>query len=92
MPENTICVDRTTKWGNPFVVSATMTRVEAVRLFRAMLGGYVCVSAVIKPGVQEAYQDRLSQIGELRGNNLACWCRLDQECHADILLELANGA
>ena len=27
---------------------------------------------------------------ELRGKDLACWCRLDQECHADVLLELAN--
>lgn len=28
--------------------------------------------------------------GELRGRDLACWCPLDQPCHADILLELAN--
>lgn len=28
---------------------------------------------------------------ELRGKNLACWCRLGQPCHADVLLELANG-
>ncbi len=28
---------------------------------------------------------------ELRGKNLACWCRLDQPCHADVLLELANA-
>lgn len=27
---------------------------------------------------------------ELRGHDLACWCRLDQPCHADVLLELAN--
>lgn len=27
---------------------------------------------------------------ELRGKNLACWCALDQPCHADVLLELAN--
>lgn len=26
----------------------------------------------------------------LRGKNLACWCNLDQECHADTLLDLAN--
>lgn len=26
----------------------------------------------------------------LRGANLACWCRLYQPCHADVLLELAN--
>lgn len=27
----------------------------------------------------------------LRGKDLACWCPLDQPCHADVLLELANG-
>lgn len=26
----------------------------------------------------------------LRGKNLACWCPLDQPCHADVLLDLAN--
>jgi hypothetical protein len=29
-------------------------------------------------------------LDELRGKDLACWCRLDQPCHADVLLELAN--
>lgn len=28
----------------------------------------------------------------LRGKNLMCWCPLDQPCHADVLLELANAA
>ncbi len=26
----------------------------------------------------------------LRGRDLVCWCPLDQPCHADVLLELAN--
>lgn len=26
----------------------------------------------------------------LAGKNLACWCPLDQPCHADVLLEIAN--
>jgi hypothetical protein len=30
------------------------------------------------------------RLSELRGPDLACWCALDQPCHADILLELAN--
>ena len=29
-------------------------------------------------------------LDELRGLDLACWCPLDQPCHADVLLELAN--
>jgi hypothetical protein len=28
---------------------------------------------------------------ELAGKDLACWCPLDQPCHADVLLEMANG-
>jgi hypothetical protein len=24
--------------------------------------------------------------------DLACWCPLDQPCHADVLLAVANGA
>jgi hypothetical protein len=27
----------------------------------------------------------------LRGRDLACWCKLDEPCHADVLLRLANG-
>lgn len=27
---------------------------------------------------------------ELRGKNLACWCKGESPCHADVLLELAN--
>jgi len=30
-------------------------------------------------------------IAELRGKDLACWCPLDQPCHADVLLEIANA-
>lgn len=29
-------------------------------------------------------------LSELRGHDLCCWCPLDQPCHADVLLELAN--
>ena len=29
-------------------------------------------------------------LSELRGKDLACYCPLDQPCHADVLLELAN--
>ena len=28
---------------------------------------------------------------ELAGRDLACWCPLDQPCHADVLLEIANA-
>jgi Domain of unknown function (DUF4326) len=28
---------------------------------------------------------------DLRGKNLACWCKAGEPCHADVLLELANS-
>ena len=28
---------------------------------------------------------------KLKGKNLACWCPLDQPCHADVLLRIANN-
>lgn len=30
-----------------------------------------------------------ANLSELRGHDLACFCRLDQACHGDFLLELA---
>lgn len=35
-------------------------------------------------------QHRADDLPSIRGKNLACWCPLDQPCHADVLLELAN--
>ncbi len=36
------------------------------------------------------YPYKPEELAPLRGKNLACWCSLDQPCHADVLLELAN--
>lgn len=33
----------------------------------------------------------LDEVVQLRGHDLACWCPSNQPCHADVLLELANG-
>ena len=59
------------------------------------------VSAKDKQGVAQTYSGvalpelfRAAGVttgGQLRGKNLACWCPLDQPCHADVLLEVANG-
>lgn len=31
-------------------------------------------------------------VADLAGHDLMCWCPLDRPCHADVLLELANGS
>lgn len=90
MPPNTIKVDRTTPWGNPFVVGRHGTQEACVQLFRYLLGGYLCVSNGPPPNEQEAYVKHAgAHIDDLRGKNLACWCALGKPCHADVLLQAA---
>lgn len=89
-PEGAIVVSRPSKWGNPFVVGqlihrglpfsgtdmVVVDRAHAVRLYRQWLFSV------------EHSRDMHSA---LRGRDLACWCPLEQPCHADVLLELANA-
>lgn len=98
MPPNTVKVDRTTKWGNHFVVLPgrsgydaimagspihCLTAHEAVARFRLAIElkdmGSVVWAAIA-----------LNDMEELRGKNLACWCKVGDPCHADVLLEEAN--
>jgi hypothetical protein len=32
----------------------------------------------------------VAHVKDLAGKDLACWCALDQPCHADVLLRMAN--
>ena len=78
MPANTVKVDRTSKWfGNPFKVDEFTTAGEAVMLFRR----YIRQSEILMALARH----------ELRGKNLACWCKPGEPCHADVLLEIANA-
>lgn len=86
-PKNTIYVGRGTIWGNPFPISKNCTPEMAVERFAMHLHSYF--SWVLgKPYGGKEYED---WIGPLRGKNLMCYCPLNQPCHADILLELANA-
>lgn len=88
MPPNTVKVDRSTKWGNPFVTGTFGTRKECVDAFRVVLGGWLCVTD--KPSIEEqkAYRKYIgANLWRLEGKNLACWCPPDAPCHADVLFE-----
>lgn len=90
MPDNTVKVDRTTPWGNPFIVGQHGDRAQCVKLFTLLLGGYLAIS-MPNQAAQEAYvRHARAHRSKLRGKNLACWCPLDKRCHADVLLEMAN--
>lgn len=84
-------VDRTTKWGNPFIVGQDGSRAECVRLLRLLGGkGLICLTTKATVEAQRAWLDHATaNITNLRGKNLACWCG-SGPCHADVLLEAAN--
>ena len=48
-------------------------------------------SGRVHPAIRFACETApLMDFSGLRGKDLACWCSLDSECHADTILELAN--
>ena len=80
MPQNTVKVDRTTRWGNPFT-----------RELREKHGLCGCRNCCVVSFEWELSDEGKARIREhLKGKNLACWCPLDAKCHADILLYIAN--
>lgn len=88
-PAGAVVVARPSRWGNPWRVDASggaagrtaPTRAAAVAAFRHMIEG----------GERVAGYPSIEQIrAQLAGRDLACWCPLDQPCHADVLLEIAN--
>ena len=102
MPAGAVSVARPGPWGNPFVPGQASQvipgrQVEDKRHAAALYAGF----APQQPRLVAAAR------AELKGKDLACWCRLCElhrdglplgtrcpwcePCHADTLLELANG-
>jgi hypothetical protein len=93
MPANTVKVDRTTLFGNPFSVVA-YGHDRAVALHRAWLTGKT-VHKELSKELLERRKMVMEALPTLRGKNLACWCPLPEQgepdnCHAALLLQLAN--
>ena len=93
MPEGAVYVGRPSRWGNPYEAGKPpypnhlgggvfpcdcppLTTERAVSMFASM-------AARVRRGRDEWLEP-------LRGRDLVCWCPLDQPCHGDVLLELAN--
>ena len=87
MPANTVKVDRSTRFGNPFRVGDPgIPDVPAsIERFKAALR-----SGELVRDPESPFQTANLRAA-LRGKNLACWCPLDGPCHADLLLEIANA-
>ena len=99
-PENTVYVGQGTKWRNPWKVTphedgrATVTdpisctAFESVPAATAHATGSFRWQLLNHPNVLGFTETETR--AELAGKNLACSCPLDQPCHADVLLEIAN--
>lgn len=95
MPEGAVYVGRGSKWGNPWRVGEPYIQnaTDAARRFSAAVEGFTSNECFCPPDAHpDSYIGRIIRdLPELRGKDLACWCRLDQPCHADVLLKLANA-
>lgn len=90
LPENTVCVDSSTCWRNPFIVGEHGTPLKCVLLYMNLMSGYPSL-LMDNVEVQIAALHYVTRnIKTLRGKNLACWCREGTSCHADVLLAIAN--
>ena len=82
MPENAIYVGRPTVWGNPYMVGSQLMNGETLTAEKAV--------ALYEQHLRENFDERDIRHC-LRNMDLACWCALDQPCHADVLLRIANS-
>lgn len=91
MPHGAVKIDRSTPWGNPFIVGVHGTRAACVDLYRRLMSGLLCLTTHNAEQQQAAHEYVAKHKGDLRGKDLACWCSLDGHCHGDVLLEIANS-
>jgi hypothetical protein len=77
-PLDAVYVGRPTKYGNPFVVGVDGNQDECVKKFAEW--------------IFEAEQNDLREDirNTLKEKDLVCWCK-PLACHADVILEIANG-
>lgn len=72
--DGAVLVARPSRWGNPYSIEE-YGREKAIEMYERWL---------------LANDELLAQLPGLRGKRLACYCKLDEPCHADVLARLAN--
>ena len=78
--DNTVLIDRRTRWGNTFRIGPDGTRRQVVAQYRAYLW------CRIRSGVVT-----LEDLAALDGRRLACWCH-PLPCHGHVLARAAAWA
>ena len=106
MPANAINVARPGPFGNPFKIKAGLSAADkkramifAVRLFNYGIRGQWSkleragtLNPIAMLGIIALFQAIRKRLPELRGKDLACWCRPGEPdiCHGAVLLNAVN--
>lgn len=70
-----VYIGRPSKWGNPYKIKDFECRERCIDLYKQWL---------------LTNEKLMSQIGELKGKTLGCWCA-PLACHGDVLAKLAEA-
>lgn len=92
LPPNCKCCTRPGVFGNPFETAHAFgwwLRSEVI-LVKRLRDEWLPFNKVNEAKLESKRNQIFLRLPELRGYDLACWCGLDDECHVDVLLELAN--
>lgn len=103
-PANSVCVDRSTRWGNPFTPYSTVAihpknigivGCSFAATVKIQCGcAYNCLSLYrvwLYTYMQQAMRFKPAEFDffkPLRNKILLCWCSLDSPCHADVIYQL----
>src|SRR5690349_13562950 len=95
MPEDAVYVGRGTVWGNPWRVGDPITvewpdrgAGDGTTWVRELTITPELAVALYRIAFTPDAPEARTLLAEM---DLACWCPIDQPCHADVLLELANA-
>jgi hypothetical protein len=95
-PKGAVVVSRPSKWGNPFVIWTSEIVLDSRSEQSWWCPRGEARGFAVRRFREELMDGRLSVtpddvVKELRGHDLACWCKPHDPCHADVLLGVANA-
>jgi len=67
-----VMIDRTSKWGNPYIIGVHGTRKEVIQLYENYIRNN---------------KELMNSLPELESKVLGCWCK-PKPCHGDVLVKL----
>ena len=100
LPPNTLCVTRGTLWGNDYKVVETQFGFEVHhkgKLYEMTAWTTKVIATeraveLFKRDITPMYRDEFLWACRDGGvEHLACWCGLNEKCHADVWLEIWNS-